>query len=401
MSNSTKYQLLGALIPIITAFVAGSYIQNYFSHIGVPLGDISTYTSLVSIVQIVVMIINVYAVDRIKRIGRVLVVLVAGAAIGCGLVVPLCFSEMLDVRTVFMYIAAISLVINIFMGLYNVLGFKFAYIAIDMSAYARVTNNTSIINGILAIIIGLIVSWASGIWDFSYVLSAGLSLCVIIGVLCILFIVTIKPISQKEIPEETKKEKFSFSMLREYEFTYFYIPNLIRGLAMSAVNVMPLIFIKNITDDSGAVSMLVNIMSVSAIAGCLLYRIADKKIKTSDVYFISSAVMFVFMPMLLAGCSKTVFYVSYFVLSLFFNINAVAAAVYPAEYVSFERIGAYTSVRLIILTIGQALGAYIIGLLIDSVPSMIILTVCAFLQLASGIMFKKFKKKQNKINPDF
>jgi len=393
MTNSTKYQLLGALIPVITAFIAGSYIQNYFSHIGVHLGDISIYTSLVSIVQIVIMVINIYAIDRIKRIGRALIVLVVGLAIGCGCVVPFCFLASSDVGTVFVCVAAVSLIVNIFMGLYNVLSFKFAYLAIDMSTYAKVTNNISIINGILAIGIGFIISWASGIWDFSYVMASGLILCVVISVICIFFIVTIRTYPGREIAEESKKEKFTFAMLKEREFAYFYIPNFIRGLAMSAVNVMPLIFIKNITSDSEAVSMLVSIMSVSAILGSFIYRIADRKIKTSDVYFVSSIAMFVFMQLLLAGYNTTVFYVSYFMLGLFYNINAVAAAIYPSEYVDFERIGAYTSVRLIVLTVGQAVGAYVIGFLIESTPSVLILAVCAMLQLASGIMFKKYRVK--------
>ena len=393
MTNSTKYQTFGALIPVITAFISGSYIQNYFSHIGVSLGDIGTFTSLVSVVQIVVMIINVFAIDRIKRLSVMLVSLIGLSSLGCALVVPVCFSNSIDAGVIFIYVALIALVINIFMGLYNVLSFKFAYYAVDMSDYAKITNNISIVNGILAIAVGFMVSLASGIWDFSYVMGCGLSLCVIIGVVCIFMIAAIKPIAQTNIIEETKKEKFSFSMLKEREFTYFYIPNFIRGLAMSAINVIPLIFIKNISADSGDVSMLVNIMSVSAIAGCFLYRLCDRKIKTSAVYFVSSTVMFVFMPLLLAGYSVHMFYLSYFILGIFYNINAVSAAVHPSEFVPFERIGTYTSVRLIILTVGQALGAYVIGLLIDKVPSIIILVVCAFLQLVSGVAFLKFKNR--------
>lgn len=390
MTNSTKYQIVSALMPTVSLFASGSYIQTFLSESEISLSAISTFTSALSLVQIIVMIINIFAVDRIKNVLRFQKVLMIGCFIGCAALVPACLAHEINGK-LFGYIVAVCLVVNAVMGLYNVLSFKMAYHVVNMDEYSAITNNISIVSGILAIIIGMIISQLAYVTDFSNIMIGGFVICMLFCLLSAFFTASMKP--NTGYREEKNKGRFSFTLLKKREFTYFYIPNLIRGLSMSAVNVMPLIFVKSISSNSAAISMLVNIMSISTIAGCILYRLIVKKVKTVTVYFVSSVAIFLFMPALLLGYSIAVFYVFYFFLGLFYNINAVAAAVYPAEYVEYDHIGTYTSVRLIILTIGQAAGAYIIGIVINSIPSLAILLVCAILQLASGIAFWKYKKQ--------
>ena len=66
---------------------------------------------------------------------------------------------------------------------------------------------------------------------------------------------------------------------------------------------------------------------------------------------------------------------------------------YPTEYVPYEDIGAYTSVRLIVMTLGQAVAGCIVPELLVVLPAILLLALVGTAQLVSGLLFLCYDRR--------
>ena len=124
-----------------------------------------------------------------------------------------------------------------------------------------------------------------------------------------------------------------------------------------------------------------------------MFGILRKKADTAVLYAGCSLVMCLLLPLTVAGGSTAVFYVLYFIICCAFYSNNIAGALYPSEYVPYEDIGAYTSVRLIVMTLGQAIASYAVPGLLEVLPTALLLTMFGAAQLVSGLLFLRYDRR--------
>lgn len=154
-----------------------------------------------------------------------------------------------------------------------------------------------------------------------------------------------------------------------------------------------MICMKEITSNTSVISGLTAISSLSSIIGCALYQILRNKLKTATLYLSSSIQAFLLLPIMLSGHSVSVFCICYFFIHIAINIINVSGAVYATEIVCYNEMGTYTSVRLITMTLGQAVANYTVVATMDYLPTELILTICGLAQFASGIMYYYYDVK--------
>lgn len=385
MSNSIKYCIKGALNAAILLFTSGAIIQTFFTEIGFSGRQIGTYTSLISIAQIVAMVLNIFLADNVKNVKDTLAVLLLSPSLLCLALLPSCFSTNSSVNITY-YIALLFCIIqNLFLGFSNVLTYRLPYLIIPMSDYAKLENNNGIISGIFSIVVSGIISFLATIFPFRRIMAFGFCLSI---VFCLFTFILIKSMKTKNpSPQNTEEESFSFNKLLKRAFRYFYIPNFLRGLAMGLINIISVICVKEVTTNASVISGLAVLLSVASIVGCALYQLFRKKLKTSVLYMICSIQMFLFLPGMLIGKNVSIFCICYFIACIGYNIINVSGAVYATEIISYSDIGTYTSVRLIVMTLGQAISSYGVAVAIEYMPSVVILIICGMAQLISGIMY--------------
>lgn len=394
MSNSIKYYMRGAMTAVILLFTSGAIIQIFFTEIGFSGRQIGAYTSLISIAQIVAMVLSIFTADNIKNVKDTLAVLLLSPSLLCLALLPSCFSANENV-TIIYYIALLFCVIqNLFLGFSNVLTYRLPYLIIPMSDYAKLENNNGIISGIFSIVISSIISFLATIFPFRRIMAFGFILSL---VFCLFSFILIKSMKIKTpISQPTEKESFSFKKLLKREFKYFYMPNFLRGLAMGLINIISVVCVKEITTNASVISGLAVLLSVASIVGCALYQLFRRKLKTSTLYMICSIQMFLFLPGMLIGKNVSIFCICYFIACIGYNIINVSGAVYATEIISYTDIGTYTSVRLIVMTLGQAISSYGVAVAMEYMPSVVILTICGMAQLISGIMYYLYDMRYRK-----
>lgn len=393
MSNNIKYYLWGSINVIVLSFTSQGFIQTFFLEIGFTSRQVGTYASLISVVQILVMIFSVFFADNVKKVKDAISLLTLSRILMCLAMLPACFSDAPNVNVIY-YIALICCCIgNLFVGFSNVLSYRLPYIIIDMKDYAKLENNSAIISGIFSILISGGIAFLALIFSFRLIMAVGFSFSI---VFCLYSSWLVKSMKIKdECPGDTTK-KFQFHKLWEHKFRYFYVPNFLRGITLGLMGVMTVICMKEITSNTSVISGLTAISSLSSIIGCALYQILGNKLKTATLYLLFSIQAFLFLPIMLSGRSVSVFCICYFFIHIATNIINVSGAVYATEIVGYNEMGTYTSVRLITMTLGQAVANYAVVAAMDYLPTALILIICGLAQIASGVMYYYYDVKYQK-----
>jgi len=160
---------------------------------------------------------------------------------------------------------------------------------------------------------------------------------------------------------------------------------------MGVISVIPVICRQEITSDSSVLSGFSTILSVSMITGCMIYQMIGRKTKTAVLYLTWSILEFVFMSLMLSGTNIYIFCICYLILCMGFYITNVAVPVFITEIIPYKDIGTYTSVRIVVMTLGQAVASYGTTVLLDYVPAAVILVGAGCAQLISGIMYFHYR----------
>ncbi len=388
MNNSQKYVLQGTASTVILLFTTGGIIQNFFSYVGMNSGQIGIYTSMTNIVQIIVMILGIIFVDQVSDARKLMSKLSLSPVLFCVSMLLFCVFDNAPIKVVFLSALILSAFQNLLDGFKNVLSYRLPYQIIQIEKYEKLQNIIGIVGGILSVAITIAISIFSTVVDFSLVMIGGffisILLCVFSSIACQrMEIVNIMP----------KEEKFRVSKLGKREFLYFYFPNFLRGCANGMVGMMAVICIHEISNDASVVSGMTVALSISAILGSVLYRILGKRVKTKSVFMLGSLILFIALPLTLLGRIGAVFFVFYLIAGIGYSMVSISGAVYATELIKAEDIGAFSSMRLIMIAAGQAVSSYIIGILIGKIPSVLIIMIFGVCQFVTGILHYCYKNK--------
>ncbi len=385
MSNETKYYLRGAFACVSNLFISGGILQTFFADIGFTSRQIGAYTSMISIVQVIVMILSIFFADTAKNVKRTMALFTLSPVLFCFVMLAASLIPSPDPDRVFLAAMVICFFQNIFLGFNNVLHFRLIYIVTESENFSRLENKNAVFSGILSIGISALVPFLSTMFPFRSIMTVGFIVSIVFLVVTSLLLHSMKP--RSEFTDSSPRSGFSFSMLLDHKFRYFYLPNFLRGCASGLMGIIAVICIREISDDVSVVSSLPTILSVASIACSCIYQPLRKKFGTAVIYLLSSVIMCLLLPMMLLWKAPLIFCLLYFIVCIGYSAINIAGALYATEYVPYQDIGSYTSVRLIVMTSGQALASYGVTILLDHLPAVAIVILCGAAQLISGAMY--------------
>lgn len=391
MSNEAKYYLRGCLESVVVLFIAGGIIQTFFADIGFTAQQIGNYTGLASIVQVVVMILSIFFADTTRNVKGTMALLCSGSVIFCAVMLVPCLTEGVSADTVYWLSMVLCVVRNLMAGFSGILFFRMMYILADPADFSRLESNNTILCGIVSIAASSLVSFLAAQVGFRSIMAAGFIISILFSFGMAWALNSLRPRGDFSPPPA---QPFRPAVLWRRDFRFFYLPNLMRGICNGLMGMMTVVFLREISADTATVSTLTAISSVATVVGAWLFNQLHKRFfRTATLYAACSAVMCLLLPLLLIGRSPLLFFILHFVIYCAYASNNIAGALYPSEYVPYEDIGAYTSLRLIVMTLGSALSSYAIPFLLDRMPTAALLTLCGAVQLASGLSFLYYDRR--------
>lgn len=371
--------------------IAGTVIQTFMLEYGISGEKVALFSSAMQIAQVISIICTSVFADKFRSIIRITAWVQFLPVILSAILLFFSIKTGISPTVTFRIIFTGSIVANIFIGMDSVFGYKLPYHIFDIADYGTVTNISGVLNGILGAFFSSVLVYFTAKYSYFSSMRAFFFAGIIFftGAFA-------SALSYKQIPfehSEAKKEKTN--LLKYKPFTVLIIPNLLRGLCYGVSTVPTVIGYHYGIIDSSTASIIVLLTQISGITGCFIYSQISRRKRGKDrlILLISSIATAIFMPLMLVGRSTPMFLISFFLLSFAINFVNYGVPIIVVNIVDYEYAGQYSAWRMMLHTLGTAIGSGIIIKMFDAIGGLPTLIVAGLCQLVSGIVYYVYLKK--------
>lgn len=397
ISNELKYYTRNAIVNVSQFFSTGIMMQGFLSSKGVSPVYVGYFSFAVSIVLVISAALLSIVVDKIRSLKRAITFLMIPMFAFFAIMTVLCMIPSMSSMTVF-YIATVSAVLfNFLTASKDILDYKLPHVIIDINRYPQLISTDGLCIGITGFLTSAVLSFCTSVFNYTTVLRTGFLLCAILTVVATVInhsFIEKRPDASKDETDEVKPKVSVKTLLKDRDLTVFILPNLMRGMAMGVMNIISLIWLNDINHNASTTSYLVVSTTAGLILGNFIYKKASvHHVRSRQLCFFGSVLMIVFMPAMLLGRQMIVFGILYWIAYMGMVIAGNSIPCYVMEVVPFERLGTYTSIRLMLTNGGASIASLLTGYLVGKVPSLAILIVAGCLQLTAGTVYLLYRPR--------
>jgi len=340
-------------------------------------------------VQSVAMILFAGLADRVNKVIRVTALGMLNILI---LLIPM-FRFALGNRvpeTAYIVLLIAGCLNGLVLGFYNVICYKLPYHIMDMRRYGSMSANVGIMYGLTGIAMSAVMTWLVGKYDYFSVIGTVIALAVVMTVASSIIGMRFEPLS---FLKEKEKEKKKINIFRYKPFLLLIIPNFTRGVGTGIIGVTVTIGYYFEVIDKVSGGYVVMISNAAVILGCMIFSKFGKSGRSGVMTFASSVVIALSMAGMLIGRSTAVFLACYAVGYLAVNVLSVAVPVLVTELIDYEVIGQYTAWRMMLLTVGSAIGGFLAIPMSKALGGVPTLTLAGLMFLITGIGYYGYERK--------
>ncbi|MBQ3151453.1 MAG: hypothetical protein IJB86_09445 [Clostridia bacterium] len=388
--NYWTYYLQTAAYNIALMLSSGAVMQTFMLECGIGEERVSLYVSVLQIVQTAVMLLVSKATENIRNIRLAVAVSFIAYIPFFSVMMYLCGERGIAVDTKYIIIFAVSLLLNIFVGLYSIVSYKLPHIIMDMRDYGTVLGQSGVIAGILSMLFSSAMTVTLKKGEYMSVMRLFFAIGIVIGIIAIVASFLFKQISHGA--DTTDKTKINF-----FKYKPFYrliIPNFMRGFSLGIFNLITVIGYSCGLLDSSSAAIIATVTQISMLVSCQTYSLLVRKVRNGIIVLSASIVFCVTAPMMTATSSKLWFYVFYFIAYFFVNYVAYSVPVIVANHIDYNVLSQYTAWRMALFTLGIAAGGALVPILLNLIGHTGTLIVCGLTILPCGIGYYLFEHSQ-------
>ena len=385
MSNVKKYYIITTLYAIGFMFCSGAIAQGFLLKMGLSDSQVYTYTSLIQFAQVAVMVLMTFLSSTVKRVKRVsgisymsLVALAVVFLIGA-------LNPTMGGSSYANLVFVVAAICYGGLGVYMTMAYVLPYHIIDMKDYGRITSMGAVFSGGTSFALSFLHTFVLTRFDF-FRSSAWFF---VLSILCFIFSAVVC-LSMREKQSAVAPKKASrdevVAVFKNRNTYILLLPNFFRGIAAGIVAVIAVVAISQNILTEEKVSYLNIAMQLCMLGGNFTYAMLCKKLSTTALLLISTLASCAFLPFVLVP-SMAGFLVLFCVMYFFRLIMDTAIPVAVTEIIPKEQIGAYTSIRMLVFTGAQAVGALIITPIAGAIGYTGLLVFASVLQLICGLSY--------------
>lgn len=376
--NLNKYLVSSAASTCGVTLATGTVLQTFLLEYGVSEQKVSIYTALVQIVQALIMLFGAKKMESVKNVVRACAVTLLLQILLPLMVIFFCLNQ--NVASMFVIFCVVSLFTNLLLGVYNVLCYKLPYQVIPIASYGKQQGISGAISGgigcLISFLLTLCLAWG-GKENVFGVLAGYFGITVLFFAVAGLVTTSLKSIPNLNNPQKDAEPSTSQSIFTYKPFYILILPNLLRGIGMGVINVVTVIgYNQNLLDATSA-GVLAILLQAASISGSVVYAWIGRRFVGKTCLY-AGIVCAALLPVMLMG--NTIWFLSlYFVMYFAQILTAYDIPVAVTKFVSYEYIGQYSAWRMMLLTLGQAVGSSVTPLLLSSaggIPTMIFASTC-------------------------
>lgn len=382
--NENKYIIQSIAYSVALLLISGSVIQAFLLENGISETKVALYLSIVQVIQVVSMLVVSMLVDRVKNVIRLCALSTVFQLALYGALILICVLN--DITLTFKYTLVLSTGIftNIIQAIYSTVSYKMPYHIIDMRRFGYLSAVIGIVTGLSCSAITGVMSYFTKNYHYNTVMLVSFTVGVLAMILTYILTASFKDIKNKNTVKTTSRKPVN--LLKYKPFTMLIVPNLLRGFCTGVLSVcMTVGFSLGITDKASG-STLSLLLQISVMISCFIYAFLSKKNIDGLIIVVSSLFLLISMPFMFLG-DITVFYIVYFIANFFINFINYAVPVAITNFVDYDHIGAYSSWRMLIHTLGIALSNALLTPMLSLFGPTLLFIIAGACQLVSGISY--------------
>ncbi len=412
-SNEIKYYIANPLFSCGFALVGtGSIIQGFLLKSGVTEKNVAFFVSAMLVVQMAAMTLTSGAIENMKKMIKVSAALSLAFLPLLGLLAYFSYDGAVtnaptmtlpvvgEISTVYFTIFAVSVLASVFYGVHGVLSYKLPYKIMDIKEYGRILGVSGVFLGLCSTLFSWVIAYFTGSEEkFDYF--GVMRIFFIVGM--VFFIVNILVASSYKEVATAISDKGNNEKINIFKYKPFYIllaPNLLRGFHTGVWGVIMVIGNSSGIIDGGQGAFLSVLLQLALMVGCFIYARISGKVEHGLLIFISSILTAVLAPFMLTGKNPTVFFMIYLIVSLFKNFIDYGVPTAVTKIVDYRCIGQYSAWRMVLHTLGTALGGIAVPYMLDIFGAFITLAVAGAFQAISGFVYYWYTNFYVKKHPD-
>ena len=384
--NLRKYYLQTATYALVAMFLNGAIAQTFLLTVGLSESDVYTYSSIIQFSQVAVMVFMVFLSGRLRHEKTL------AAISSLSMLAPICILMIAAINpavvsgTFVGILFVVTMIVFGGMGMHNVLTYCLPYKLIDMADYGKLTGIGGAVSGAVTFLVSSLHTFVVSQFDYVGSMIWFFSVAGLAAIFEAVMYFTMKELPRDKADDLQKSVDLSelVAVFKNPDTYYLLIPNFARGIALGVFNVLAIMAVgAGVTDAAGASSLNL-ILQLSSFGASVVFSVLYKKIKVEKMLLICTAFICVLLPFILSLGFIPFLVIS--LLALFFRFIVDSAI--PVALVSIipeSQMGAYSSIRMLILTAAQAIAAILVLPLVSLVGYFGVLVIASALQLICGI----------------
>lgn len=386
MDNFKKIICSNILYTVAFMFCSGTIMQAFLIELGAGQSDVYLYETSIQVIQFCVMALSVFFVDKIKSTKRIIANAIFMLTLLIGTLLLACIFSSKG-RGFFLPILIVGMVVYTFISLKNTLGYRFPYEIIDMKDYGRMQGVSGILVGTVTFLVSTLFVFILNNGDFMVINGIFFVCAMACAVFAGIFTLWCKPANRLKSNYISQGNRINVAVFQNRNTWILLLPNFCRGIATGSISFLPIIAIStNIINTSFASVMLV-ILQIAMFISNFIFMEAEKKLKVHNILLGAGIMMSCCLPLLMLWKNVVVFLTIYFTMYVFMLIVDVAIPVAITRFISYEQIGAFSAVRMMIFTLGQAVAAGFLNFLEGYFTYPVIFSIVAVFQLICCISY--------------
>ena len=375
--NLIKMWISGVLRTISSSCLA--ILPVFFLRNGLTEVQISFYSSLAQTVNLVVSLscsgITAYYKDSRKILAVLLFLqgLLSALYALFGL-----FSMNLDV--LYICILGIASLLAVVSALFTIFDYKLPCEIMSMKSYSTHVAYSSLFCGIVGTGISLVLPVLYRKYSFFTVASACILIAGVTLALSAFVMMWLKPIGESSVALQNQRPRLNpvkdvLRLLSNRDFRLLFIPNILRGFGSGMLSIISLIAIRGFSMEDGDVPLITAAANVGVFLSSFLYIILVKRLGIPWTGLVGG-ILFCLICFSSFGNATT--FLAFYTLAQV-GLHLLGNAIPNMIYCSIEPgiISQFQTWRMILLSLGSAIGTPVYAALLDKVPVIVLFLISA------------------------
>lgn len=383
MKNTLKYSVSAVSYAFLALTLGGSFLQIYLIEQGFSEEQTANLFSAMRAIQTLAILLTMHLATRTRR-----------ASPGCAAVFPaslpfcLLLLFMPTETNAQLPLYLLGALFYVAIGAYCIFSYRLPYTALRIESYGRISGVTGAISAALGLGASISVSLLQERLAYRTIMHGVLILSAGVAVAGFLATITLRErIADAPPAKEPRDRLFTYR-----HFTMLIVPNLLRGLTTGVMGIaVTLGYTRGILDSRSAAAAVI-ITGCATLLGSTIYSMLPRTSSPTRLLLGATAVAAVAMPLLLLG-GTVLFFLMLGLITLFTAIEDIAVPVAVVKIVDADMIARYTGGRMLLHTLGTAIGGFIAVPLFHWLSPLGIMLLTALAHLAFGLTYYLYFSK--------